>query len=342
MKGTTMKTSSLLTCIVLLFASTAAAQTPEPQKKQAELSTWKTYTIKNEKVSARFPTHPAMTTNTRYRELLRQSLTDRMVGAYADGVVYGLYTYENREPRDSFENFLSRQLDGKDVANLRNVKIGRFSGKEYSFDGFPQTMWFFAVEDRFYKFTAMGATTDDPGVKQFFSSITFDRKGEIEVFDGPGILLPGTGEAAPAPSVEVPTGSGGGIDSGTGSASPSIGIGPGLGPGVGPGTGIGPGTGSSSGILTGKQVDQKVRLAMKPEPRYTEDARQHQITGTVIFKVVLASNGAVTNIRTVQGLPYGLTEQAIGAARKIKFIPAIKDGKFVSMWMQLEYNFNLY
>ena len=51
---------------------------------------------------------------------------------------------------------------------------------------------------------------------------------------------------------------------------------------------------------------------------------------------------AVTNIRTVSGLPYGLTEKAIAAAHQIKFVPATKDGHQVSMWMQLEYNFNLY
>ena len=95
-------------------------------------------------------------------------------------------------------------------------------------------------------------------------------------------------------------------------------------------------------LFTGKEVDKKIRLGMKPAPMYTEAARQNQITGTVVLKCVFASNGSVTNIRTMSGLPYGLTEQAIEAARKIKFIPAMKDGKFVSMWMQLEYNFNLY
>lgn len=95
-------------------------------------------------------------------------------------------------------------------------------------------------------------------------------------------------------------------------------------------------------FFTGKEVDKKARLAMKPEPMYTELARLNQVTGTVILKCVFASNGSVTNIRTISGLPFGLTERAIDAARKIKFIPAMKDGKFVSMWMQLEYNFNLY
>lgn len=95
-------------------------------------------------------------------------------------------------------------------------------------------------------------------------------------------------------------------------------------------------------LFIGKAVDRKARLAMKPEPSYTEEARQKQITGTVVLKVVFSRNGSVTNIRTVSGLPYGLTEKAIDAARKMRFIPAIKDGKYVSMWMQLEYNFNLY
>jgi TonB family protein len=104
-------------------------------------------------------------------------------------------------------------------------------------------------------------------------------------------------------------------------------------------TGIAP---TAPPVFTGKEVDKKVRLGMKPEPRYTEPARMNAITGTVVLKCIFAANGMVENIRTVSGLPFGLTEQSILAARKIKFIPAMKDGKYVGMWMQLEYNFNLY
>jgi TonB family protein len=146
-------------------------------------------------------------------------------------------------------------------------------------------------------------------------------------------------------------GSGNGIGNGTGT-----GVGPGEGGGVGPGRGgnIGGGDRNDGGggpggggggydrIFTGKDVTSKARLISKPEPQYTEDARKNQITGTVVLKVVFASNGGVTNIRTVSGLPFGLTERAIAAARQIKFVPATKDGHPVSMWMQLEYNFNLY
>jgi len=44
----------------------------------------------------------------------------------------------------------------------------------------------------------------------------------------------------------------------------------------------------------------------------------------------------------VRTLPFGLTERAIAAARQIKFVPATKGGRPVSVFMQLEYNFNLY
>jgi protein TonB len=89
-------------------------------------------------------------------------------------------------------------------------------------------------------------------------------------------------------------------------------------------------------------VDTKARLIKKPEPTYTEKARSKLIIGTIVLRCIFAADEKVTNIYVVVGLPYGLTENAIQAARKIKFVPATKDGKNVSTWMQLEYNFNLY
>src|SRR5687768_593972 len=148
---------------------------------------------------------------------------------------------------------------------------------------------------------------------------------------------PGTGNG-------IGTGTGGGIGPGEGG-----GLGPGRGGNIGGGDrndgGGGPGGGGGgdySRIFTGKDVTTKARLISKPEPQYTEEARKNQITGTVVLKVVFASSGQITNIQTMRGLPYGLTEKAIAAARNIRFEPATKDGHRVSMWMQLEYNFNLY
>ena len=94
--------------------------------------------------------------------------------------------------------------------------------------------------------------------------------------------------------------------------------------------------------MSGKDVTQKARIVSKPWPVYTEPARVHQVTGTVVLKAIFSSSGAVTDVKVLNGLPDGLTDQAINSAQQIKFIPAVKDGRFVSMYMQLEYNFNLY
>ena len=148
-------------------------------------------------------------------------------------------------------------------------------------------------------------------------------------------------------------GTGNGIGTGTGT-----GVGPGEGNGVGPGRGGnigggdfhagggGPGGGGGgtdyNKVFSGKDVTSKARVLSKPEPQYTEEARKNQIVGTVLLQAVFSASGEVTQIRALRPLPYGLTEKAIAAARMIKFVPAMKDGHAVSMYMHLEYNFNLY
>ena len=148
---------------------------------------------------------------------------------------------------------------------------------------------------------------------------------------------PGTGGG-------IGTGTGGGVGSGEGG-----GVGPGRGGNTGGGDrregGGGPGGGGGGDYnrtFNPREVTQKARILSKPEAQYTEEARKNQITGTVVLRAVLSSSGQVTNIRAVSGLPYGLTEKAIAAAHRIQFIPAQKDGRAVSQYIQIEYNFNLY
>jgi TonB family protein len=97
---------------------------------------------------------------------------------------------------------------------------------------------------------------------------------------------------------------------------------------------------SGERVFLGSEVDTKVRLLNKPEPVPPGTARTNDVRGVVVLRAVFSGNGTVTNIRVIAGLPYGMTDSAIDAARRIKFVPAMKDGKPVSMWLQLEYNFN--
>jgi len=91
-----------------------------------------------------------------------------------------------------------------------------------------------------------------------------------------------------------------------------------------------------------RDVDQKARIISRMEPQYTEAARQHMVAGTVVLRAVFSKSGEVTKIRVISGLPYGLTESAVEAARQIRFSPAAKDGRPVSQYIQIEYNFSLY
>ena len=112
-------------------------------------------------------------------------------------------------------------------------------------------------------------------------------------------------------------------------------------PGVGSGTGAG-GAEDYNRIFSGREVAPKARILEKTEPTYSESARKFGVQGTVVLRAVFSRNGEVTNLHVVSKLPHGLTQKAIEAARAIRFTPAMKDGQAVSMWMELQYNFNLY
>jgi TonB family protein len=95
-------------------------------------------------------------------------------------------------------------------------------------------------------------------------------------------------------------------------------------------------------VFSGKDVTQKARILSQPKAGYTDTARQNGVSGTVTLRAVLAASGEVTNITVVSGLPDGLSEKAVAAARQIKFEPAMKDGHAVSQYIQIQYNFSIY
>jgi len=283
----------------LLIVNSSQAQTPN------QTQIWQVYTVKDEAFSVALPAPPAMDTS---NELRRRPLKDRrtrLLGSYADGVVYTIEVLENPEPQQSLEEFIKGKITLArmwDLSTQRDLIVDGITGKEISsFDRANGSVQFFATKDRLYEFTAFGVPADDPRISKFFSSLSLRKlKESIVVTDGPGRPL------------ELAVQAGSSDDT------------------------------ANNKPLTGKEVERKIRLGMKPQPSYTESARQNAITGTVVLRCVFASDGTVTNIRVLSGLPDGLTERAIDAATKIKFIPAMKDGHYVSMWMQLEYNFNLY
>lgn len=293
-----MKRFLLFSCAVLLVALDALAQSGAPAAKQP--GPWQRYTARSEEFSVMLPAHPAMSTRKPLVMRLAKARQQRTLGAYADGLAFTVFSIENSNTRESLDAYIEQEIFKRSVwdrASEQDITLNGFKGKQYvSTNKVPGTMQIFATRNHIYRFHAYGATTEDPRVKQFFSSIVLAGEPEgIEVTDGAGVHY------------QVDTS-----------------------------------TQAIESALTIKEVERRPFIAMLAEPAYTEEARQHQTVGAVTLKAVFGADGSITNIQVAAGLPYGLSEKAVEAAKKIRFIPAMKDGKFVSTWMQLEYNFNLY
>jgi len=99
---------------------------------------------------------------------------------------------------------------------------------------------------------------------------------------------------------------------------------------------------SKEKVYKPNEVTVKAKITRKSEPRYTEEARQHQISGTVVLEMVLRATGKVTDIIVIEGLPYGLNESCINTAKAMKFDPALKDDQKVSQYLRVVYEFHLY
>jgi protein TonB len=94
-------------------------------------------------------------------------------------------------------------------------------------------------------------------------------------------------------------------------------------------------------VVSAKESDVRAAISAKPKPSYTREARRNGVQGFVTLKVLLSARGKVARVRVVKGLPAGLTENAIRAACKIEFKPAMKNGHAVSQWVTAEYVFRL-
>ena len=162
--------------------------------------------------------------------------------------------------------------------------------------------------------------------------------------------LKGTGKqgaklyAAPTGSFDMPAGAGQGngsggakgikgtvasADFGNGIASGGKGDGRSNGKGVATG-----GFGSEQVVHQGPKIAQAdsgpattpVEITYKPNPVYTQEARDLKLEGEVLLEVNFSANGSLHVNRVVRGLGHGLDDAAIAAANKIRFKPALRFG----------------
>ena len=78
-----------------------------------------------------------------------------------------------------------------------------------------------------------------------------------------------------------------------------------------------------------------------PKPSYTFEATKARLQGIIKIRALVGVDGAVKSVRLISHLPRGLDEEAIIAAKQIRFRPAIKAGKPVATWVSLDVDFRL-
>jgi TonB family protein len=130
---------------------------------------------------------------------------------------------------------------------------------------------------------------------------------------------------------------------------------------AGTGTGRGTGKGSAGGVGNGAGSDlsdgdgvpkldralptsptSKLRILSKPKANYTDKARMEAIQGRVVLRVTFLSSGKVGNISVTKGLPFGLSAQAVEAAKLMRFEPERKNGITKTVSKSIEYSFTIY
>jgi TonB family protein len=70
-----------------------------------------------------------------------------------------------------------------------------------------------------------------------------------------------------------------------------------------------------------------VEITYKPNPVYTNEARDLKLEGEVLLEVQFLATGQLHVNRVVRGLGHGLDEAAIAAANKMRFKPALRNGQ---------------
>jgi len=72
-----------------------------------------------------------------------------------------------------------------------------------------------------------------------------------------------------------------------------------------------------------------VEITYKPNPVYTDEARNLKLEGEVLLEVNFTANGQLHVNRVVRGLGHGLDEAAVAAANKMRFKPALRNGQAI-------------
>ncbi len=302
----TMNKTFLITTLIFVIFASGFAQTPNN-------SDWKTFAPVSEEFSAEVP---ALLVPKNYAGKSRQ------YAVVFEGTYFFVFS-------DSVKNLsLTKtvlEFAGENQTNGNSQAVGNFVGEKFSFadsEGFYQTILVVKTKARSYVFQTVSETENNPAAERFFASLELNKELPEESPVPESEIIPNASEN----KKDKTFGSGNGADSNKGN---------------GTGSGIGNGSKNSDSVNLIK-LTTTLKILSKPGVAYTDLARFYNLSGVVQLRITFLASGEIGAIATIKKLPFGLTNNAINAARAIQFVPPKKEGIPYSTTKIVEYGFKIY
>ncbi len=291
-------------CLNLIFLATSFAVFSQTAEKKVQ---WQGISGKNDEFYFQIPEDFQAFADGNYFTMTKdgkkvQVDSRRILARYINGVVLMVEFYEG-----DAKDILTAQTERQKGEIIKDETVNNFQIKSYV-EKTPEFIWetqYFTLKNRLYVLQAVSRSENNPLVRNFFESVRLANQKQF---------------AAPNSNADVKANSS--------TVLPEI-------------TENLPERLDDSQPFQG-QPDRKVIYLYKPRAKFSPAARRSQSSGTVKLKVLFSSSGKVTKTEVLSSPGSDLTELATKAAEKIQFLPAENDGKLVSTYQTVEYNFSIY
>lgn len=251
------------------------------------------------------------------------------------GTANGIYLYafsDSLKKKSQFNTVSNFVSDSTGVELKTPAKPFEYSKVEFMDRfGYYNRVLVIWTDNRLYTFQTVSKSAPNRISTRFLASIWLGQ-------NGPRPPIPADEEASKVSGTQSPNSS---IpEQSAPSIKPNFGTGAASGAGQGNGSGIGAGSVTAGSRPTTERVPLKI--LSKPRAIYTDLARFYGISGSVTLRLTLLANGSIGSVTPTSTLPFGLTETAVAAARKVEFEPPKEDGVPRTVSKTFVYSFTIY
>lgn len=87
-------------------------------------------------------------------------------------------------------------------------------------------------------------------------------------------------------------------------------------------------------------VDKPPKLVRQMPPKFPVDAKRKGITGLVVIRCLIGTDGKANKMEIVQSEPAGVfDESAMSTLKYWQFRPGVKEGEMVSTWVKVPFKY---